>query len=109
MEEAGRKHPPHFAATEPHNTPIIVFLTVCNGSTAILNTGSLSLLNGANFSVDLNGDVAGTGYDQVDVTGTVSLGLIQSNLVIDSVSGLAVGDTLFIVENDGTDSERLPV
>jgi putative transposase len=29
MEEAGRKHPPHFAATERHNTPIIVFLTVC--------------------------------------------------------------------------------
>jgi REP element-mobilizing transposase RayT len=29
MEEVGRKHPPHFAAKERHNTPIIVFVTVC--------------------------------------------------------------------------------
>jgi hypothetical protein len=35
------------------------------------------------------------------VTGTVSI--TGANLVINSVSGLTVGDTLFIVENDGTD------
>ena len=29
MDEIGRKHPPHFPVTERHNTPIIVFLTVC--------------------------------------------------------------------------------
>ena len=29
MEEIGRKHPVHLAARELHNTPIIVFLTVC--------------------------------------------------------------------------------
>ena len=35
------------------------------------------------------------------MTGTVSI--TGANLVINSVSGLTVGDTLFIVENDGTD------
>jgi putative transposase len=29
MKEIGRKHPPHFVATERHNIPIIVFVTVC--------------------------------------------------------------------------------
>jgi putative transposase len=29
MDEIGRKHPPHFPAIERHNTPVIVFLTVC--------------------------------------------------------------------------------
>jgi hypothetical protein len=75
-----------------------------NGSTAILDTGALTLASGSNFSLDLNGNVAGTSYDQVNVTGTVNLGLITgSNLVLNSVSGLTVGDTLFIVENDGID------
>ena len=75
-----------------------------NGSTGILNTGSLTLAGGSNFSLDLNGDVAGTSYDQVNVTGSVSLGvLLGSNLVIHSVSGLTAGETLFIIENDGTD------
>jgi putative transposase len=29
MDEVGRKNPPHFPVTERHNTPIIVFVTVC--------------------------------------------------------------------------------
>ncbi len=37
------------------------------------------------------------------MTGTVTLGA-TSNLVINSVSGLTVGEHLFIVENDGTDA-----
>jgi hypothetical protein len=40
-----------------------------NGSTGILNTGALTLASGSTFSVDLEGSVAGTGYDQVFVTG----------------------------------------
>ena len=76
-----------------------------NGSTGILNTGSFGLNSGSNFSLDLNGAVAGTSYDQVNVTGAVSLGvLLGSNLVIHSVSGLTAGETLFIVKNDGFDA-----
>jgi fibronectin-binding autotransporter adhesin len=73
-----------------------------NGSTAILNTGSLTLASGSNFSIDLHGAVAGTSYDQVNVTGTISI--TGANLVINSVSGLTVGEHLFIAENDGTDA-----
>ena len=29
MDEPGRKHPPHFPATERHNTAAIVFVTLC--------------------------------------------------------------------------------
>jgi autotransporter-associated beta strand protein len=72
-----------------------------NGSTAILHTGSLTFGGTANFSIDLHGNVAGTGYDQVSVTGAVNL---AGNLVINSASGLTAGDNLFIVENDGTDA-----
>jgi fibronectin-binding autotransporter adhesin len=72
-----------------------------NGSTGILNTGAFTLNSGSNFSLDLNGPLAGTSYDQVDVTGAVFV--TGSNLVLNSVSGLTVGDTLFIVENDGID------
>src|SRR5205807_5276517 len=71
-----------------------------NGSTAILNAGSLTLASGSNFSLDLRGAVAGTTYDQLRVTGAVSI--TGSNLVLNSVSGLSVGQTLFIVDNNGT-------
>lgn len=29
MNENGRRHPPHFPAKERHNTPIILFVTIC--------------------------------------------------------------------------------
>ena len=47
---------------------------VTAGSTARLNTGALALPSAATFRADLNGTTAGTGHDQVRVTGTVSLG-----------------------------------
>jgi autotransporter-associated beta strand protein len=72
-----------------------------NGSTGILNTGAFTLNSGSNFSLDLNGDVAGTSYDQVFVMGAVSI--TNANLALNLVSGLSVGDQLFILENNGTD------
>jgi putative transposase len=32
VDDTGRKHPPHFPATHPFNTPTIIFLTVCTKS-----------------------------------------------------------------------------
>ena len=48
----------------------------------------------------LNGTTAGTGYDQLNVTGTVNLGgaTLQVNPLATSV-----GDTFTIIQNDGTD------
>jgi autotransporter-associated beta strand protein len=72
------------------------------GTTAILKTGALTLASTSNFKVDLNSTTAGSGYDQVNVTGTVSV--TGSNLVITAAnSGLAVGNKFFIALNDGTD------
>jgi len=75
-----------------------------NGSTGILHTGDFTLNSGSNFSVDLEGPVAGTDYDQVFVTGAANLNgdnLTGSNLLINTALGLAVGEHLFIVESTG--------
>jgi hypothetical protein len=70
-----------------------------DGSTGILRTGDLTLAPGSFFSVDLEGNVAGTDYDQVFVFGAVSI--LNANLALNLVSGLSVGDNLFIVESTG--------
>ncbi len=72
------------------------------GSTARLNTGALTLSSGSFFNVDLNNATAGTGYDQVSVTGLLSI--TSSNLNINPGAGLSIGNTLFIALNNGTDA-----
>ena len=71
------------------------------GSTGVLGTGALTLNSGSFFNVDLNNTTAGTGYDQVSVTGTVSIG--GSNLVVSVGGVLSVNDKFFITLNNGTD------
>ena len=76
-----------------------------NGSTGILDTGRLTLASGSYFSVDLNGDVPGMSYDQV-VMGDASamnggVFINGSILLINTALNLAVGEHLFIVENNG--------
>lgn len=74
------------------------------GSTAQFHTGALTLSSGSFFDVDLNNAIAGTGYDQLSVTGMVNLGgTLASNLVVSAGAGLTVGQKFFIVLNDGTD------
>jgi fibronectin-binding autotransporter adhesin len=74
------------------------------GTTAILHTGALTLVSGSNFAVDLNTTTAGTGYDQLSVTGTVNLGgTLASNLLVTAANTLTIGDKFFIVLNDSTD------
>ena len=75
--------------------------TTASGSTAILRTGALTLSSGSNFTVDLNGTTAGTGYDQVRVTGAVNI--TGSNIVVRSDIGLSVGNKFFVLLNDGSD------
>jgi autotransporter-associated beta strand protein len=71
------------------------------GTTAILNTGALTLVSASNFNVDLNSLTAGTGYDQLDVTGTVNVS--GCNLGVTVGGAFALGDKFFITLNDGTD------
>ena len=74
---------------------------------AKLNTGAIDLQSSSRFVLELNagagptGVGAGTLYDEVSVTGTVTLG--GGNLTINPGPGLQVLDKFFIVLNDGTD------
>ena len=68
--------------------------------TAILDRGNFTLASCSAFNVTLNGAAAGTGYDQLNVTGTINLGgaTLHVNPLVTSV-----GDTFTIIQNDGTD------
>jgi autotransporter-associated beta strand protein len=73
-------------------------------STGILHTGDLSLAAGADFFVELAGTAAGTGYDQVALTGTVNLA--GANLAVSPINGFDPnpGDSFTILANDGSDA-----
>jgi autotransporter-associated beta strand protein len=65
-------------------------------STAILNTGALTLASTSNFRVDINGTSVGSGYDQLNVaTGGVTI--TGSNVAITVGTTLAVGQTFTIL------------
>jgi fibronectin-binding autotransporter adhesin len=66
-------------------------------STAILNTGALTLASTSNFRVDINGTTAGSGYDRLNVT-TGGVTISGSNLVITVGTTLTIGQTFLIVE-----------
>lgn len=73
--------------------------------TGILNIqGNLSLSPGAAVLIKAQGNTLGTGYDQLNVTGTVSLGNCDLAPVLLNGFIPAVGDTYRIINNDGTDA-----
>lgn len=85
-------------------------LTVQSGGTiapgtspGILNSGNVTLQSGSAFNAELNGTTVGTQYDQLNVTGTVTIG---SNVTLNGSLGFtpAAGDTFVIINNDGSDA-----
>ncbi|MGV3551807.1 cadherin-like domain-containing protein [Rhizobium sp.] len=70
---------------------------------AILSTGSFSMLSGSTLNIEMSGTTVGTGYDQVNVTGTVTLsGTI--NIFLNGNFLPAPGESFIIISNDGTDA-----
>lgn len=71
-------------------------------SPGIINTGNLSFGSGTTVNVELNGVVAGTNYDQFNVTGTVN---ISSGVTLNPTVGYSpgAGDAYTIINNDGGD------
>ena len=63
----------------------------------LLNTGSLTLTSGSSLDVDVDGTTAGTGYDQVQATGTISLG----NATLNMTAGYfpVINDSYTIIKN----------
>jgi autotransporter-associated beta strand protein len=77
--------------------------TVAPGnSPGILNTGNITFASGSLYSVELNGTTAGCGYDQLNVTGTVSLGNSTLNVSLGFVP--TIGDVFRIINNDLADA-----
>lgn len=87
-------------------------VTLIGSSTAIEPGSSPGILTTSNFNataagtgilrVELNGLTAGTGYDQLNVRGTVNLNGISLSPTLGFAS--SVGDRFTILVNDGTDS-----
>ena len=78
-------------------------LAAGDGGAGILATGNLSLQSGATLAVELGGTTVGTGYDEVDVAGTVALnGATLSTTLINSFAGRS--GTFEIINNDGNDA-----
>lgn len=71
-------------------------------SPGILNAGNTSFSSGSTFAVEINGTTVGTGYDQLNVTGTVSLG--SATLSLSGSLTPVEGQTFTIIANDGTDA-----
>lgn len=71
-------------------------------SAGTLSTGNIQYASGSTYVVELNGATAGSGYDQVNTTGTVSLG--GSTLSVSLGFTPSVGQSFTIIKNDGADA-----
>jgi autotransporter-associated beta strand protein len=71
-------------------------------TTQVFKTGNVAFSAGSAFNVALQGTAAGTGYDQLSVTGTVNLAGATLNVNLGFTPALGASFTL--IQNDGTDA-----
>ncbi len=72
--------------------------------TGILNTRNLTFTANGNYAVKITGTTAGAnGYDQLNVTGTVTLANARLVPIPFGTFRPAIGDSFTILRNDGTD------
>jgi fibronectin-binding autotransporter adhesin len=69
----------------------------------ILSAGNTNF-NGGTFSLEINGSTPGTGYDQLNVTGTVTLSTNTPIALTLGYDPSDMVDTFVIVNNDGTEA-----
>jgi autotransporter-associated beta strand protein len=69
-------------------------------TTGILTTGAITFASGANFNTTLNGNAAGTGYDQLVANGAINLGGSTLHVTLGFVP--AVGTSFTIIKNNGS-------
>jgi autotransporter-associated beta strand protein len=71
-----------------------------SGGTGILNSGNLNFSSTATYSAELNGTTVGTGYDQLNATGTVNLGTATAlNVTLGTGFTPVVGSTFTIIRS----------
>ena len=83
--------------------------SVSNGSNEDLFyapiTINMDLLAPGNLDIEINGTTPGTEHDQIDVTGTVTIGTGATLNLIDGLTGPGTpGDTILFINNDGSDA-----
>ena len=88
--------------TQAVNVGGSAFLSPGVAGPGMLSTGNLNLASNSLLSLQLNGPTAATQYDQVRVTGTVSLG--GANLSPALGFTPAPGQVFTIIDNDGADA-----
>ena len=73
-------------------------------TTAIFNTGNLTMLNGSALTVDAATTTPGSGYDQINVTGNVALGngTLFPALNFNPTGNFSGGGSFVIINNTGT-------
>jgi hypothetical protein len=76
---------------------------VGSGVSGILGAGSTTLNAGSTYFVDLNGIVAGTQHDQLNVIGTVTINGGNLAGALGAAYDSIPGDELVIIRNDGVD------
>src|SRR5439155_15873398 len=71
-------------------------------SPAILNSSNVTFSSSGVFRVELNGTTAGSGYDQLNISGTVDLGGSTLNASLGFTP--AISNSFTIINNDGADA-----
>ncbi|WP_461168456.1 DUF4347 domain-containing protein, partial [Uliginosibacterium sediminicola] len=66
--------------------------------------GGLTLASGSNLAMQVNGNTAGTGYDQLDITGAVAVS--GANLSVSTTNNYTIpgGSTITLIKNDLIDT-----
>lgn len=84
-------------------------VTVASGGTIApgnspgkISTGNLTLASGSTANMEIEGTVAGTGYDQIAVTGTVTISGATLSLTVTDIP--STGATYVLIDNDDTDA-----
>ena len=91
--------------TGTYSMPVEVMsgATIAPGnSPGTISTGSLTLASGATARMEIDGTTAGTDYDQIAVTGTVTINGADLTPVFGYTS--STGDRYVLIDNDGTDA-----
>ena len=88
-----------FSGTLTSNSGGTVAPGISSGSTGILSTGNVFLGAGSTFASVLNGTTAGSGYDQLNVSGTINIG--NATLRASIGYAAATGDSYTIISSTG--------
>lgn len=83
---------------------IVATVPLVSAAPSCTDTGSLIFTSTSVFEQEINGATACTGYDQINLTGTVDLGGADLNIVKSATYTPAVGTVFTIIDNDGTDA-----